>query len=155
MGCVRSASAIRAMRPSYSYYPPYPLRGVYYYLWRSHREGLCVFTQTALRPSPSVTLMILACITMVTRHSVHYDCYITDDTIGALVPYPGNVGRLSLMSCTIKKSSFLRFESNQAYPKRHNDNCCQVLTIAHQYNFRGYVFGYEKYQNLLIFCDVK
>ena len=39
--------------------------------------------------------------------------------------------------------SFLRFKSNQAYPKRHNDNCCQVLTIAHQYNFRGYVFGYE------------
>jgi hypothetical protein len=44
------------------------------------RVSSCIIAHATLRPWPSVTFVDWACITMVTRQRVYYDCYVTGGT---------------------------------------------------------------------------
>ena len=49
-----------------------------------------------------------------------------------------------------EKSSFRHLESNYTHQCGPTDSCYQEMAEVERNNVDGYVFGYEKYQNLMI-----
>ena len=51
------------------------------------------------------------------------------------------------------KSSFLRFQSDHARTEEHTGVYCRFNNVVWHEKLHGYVFGYEKYQKMMIFHD--